>query len=82
MRKVLIRNNYNILIIKYFSHFINRNSRGLVELGDLHDSGVRIISIGDGIYFPNESDPSQTRLNQLDRFCFAKLDLIKREGWE
>ncbi len=29
-----------------------------------------------------EGDPSQTTLNRLDRFCFAMLDLIKREGWD
>ena len=30
--------------------------RGLVELEDLRDAGVRIISIGDGIDFPNDDD--------------------------
>ena len=29
---------------------------GLVELEDLRDAGVRIISIGDGIDFPNDDD--------------------------
>ena len=47
---------YDILIIKDFSRFSRRNSRGLVELEDLRDAGVRIISIGDGIDFPNDDD--------------------------
>ena len=47
---------YDILIVKDFSRFSRRNSRGLVELEDLRDAGVRIISIGDGIDFPNDDD--------------------------
>lgn len=43
---------YTILIIKDFSRFSRRNSRGLAELEDLRDAGVRIISINDGIDFP------------------------------
>ncbi len=29
-----------------------------------------------------EGDPLQITWNRLDRFCFAMLDLIKREGWD
>ena len=47
---------YDILLVKDFSRFSRRNSRGLVELEDLRDAGVRIISIGDGIDFPNDDD--------------------------
>ena len=47
---------YDILIVKDFSRFSRRNSRGLVELEDLRDAGVRIISIGDNIDFPNDDD--------------------------
>lgn len=47
---------YDILIIKDFSRFSRRNSRGLVELEDLRDAGVRIISIGDGIDYPTYDD--------------------------
>ena len=47
---------YDILIVKDFSRFSHRNSRGLVELEDLRDAGLRIISIGDGIDFPNDDD--------------------------
>ena len=56
MRKVLVDHTYDILIVKDFSRFSRRNSRGLVELEDLRDAGVRIISIGDGIDFPNDDD--------------------------
>ncbi len=54
MRKKLVTHQYDILIVKDFSRFSRRNSRGLVELEDLRDAGVRIISIGDGIDFPNK----------------------------
>ena len=50
------RTGCDILVIKDFSRFSRRNSRGLVELEDLRDAGVRIISIGDGIDFPNDDD--------------------------
>ena len=56
MRKGLIQHQYDILVVKDFSRFSRRNSRGLVELEDLRDAGVRIISIGDGIDFPNDDD--------------------------
>ena len=56
MRKGLISHKYDILVVKDFSRFSRRNSRGLVELEDLRDYGVRIISIGDGIDFPNDDD--------------------------
>lgn len=56
LRKELFRKKYDILIIKDFSRFSRRTSRGLVELEDLRDAGVRIISIGDGIDFPTSDD--------------------------
>ena len=56
MRRGLMSHKYDILIVKDFSRFSRRNSRGLVELEDLRDAGVRIISIGDGIDFPNDDD--------------------------
>lgn len=56
MRRGLMNHRYDILIIKDFSRFSRRNSRGLVELDDLCDAGVRIISIGDGIDFPNDDN--------------------------
>ena len=56
MRRGLMHHQYDILVVKDFSRFSRRNSRGLVELEDLRDAGVRIISIGDGIDFPNDDD--------------------------
>ena len=56
MRRELMAHKKDILIVKDFSRFSRRNSRGLVELEDLRDAGVRIISIGDGIDFPNDDD--------------------------
>ena len=56
MRKGLMSHKFDILIVKDFSRFSRRNSRGLVELEDLRDAGVRIISVGDGIDFPNDDD--------------------------
>lgn len=56
MRRGLMAHKYDILLVKDFSRFSRRNSRGLVELEDLRDAGVRIISIGDGIDFPNDDD--------------------------
>lgn len=56
MRRELMAHRLDILVIKDFSRFSRRNSRGLVELEDLRDAGVRIISIGDGIDFPNDDD--------------------------
>ncbi len=56
MRSKLVKHEHDILIVKDFSRFARRNSRGLVELEDLRDAGVRIISIGDNIDFPNDDD--------------------------
>ena len=56
MRRGLMAHRYDILVVKDFSRFSRRNSRGLVELEDLRDAGVRIISIGDNIDFPNDDD--------------------------
>ena len=56
MRRELMGHRMDILIVKDFSRFSRRNSRGLVELEDLRDAGVRIISIGDNIDFPNDDD--------------------------
>ena len=56
MRRGLVSHKFDILIVKDFSRFSRRNSRGLVELEDLRDAGVRIISIGDGIDYPQQED--------------------------
>lgn len=56
LRPLLMNGTYDILVIKDFSRFSRRNSRGLVELEDLRDAGVRIISIGDAIDYPTYDD--------------------------
>ena len=56
MRRELMAHRMDILVVKDFSRFSRRNSRGLVELEDLRDAGVQIISIGDNIDYPNDDD--------------------------
>ena len=56
MRPYLMGRKFDILVVKDFSRFSRRNSRGLVELEDLRDAGVRIISIGDSIDYPTYDD--------------------------
>lgn len=55
-RKLMDGKGTKILIVKDFSRFSRRNSKGLVELEDLRDAGVRIISIGDSIDYPTFDD--------------------------
>ncbi len=56
LRKRLMSGKTKVLIVKDFSRFSRRNSKGLVELEDLRDAGVRIISIGDSIDYPTFDD--------------------------
>lgn len=56
LRRKMLLHDYDILIIKDFSRFSRRNSKGLVELEDLRDAGMRIISIGDSIDYPTFDD--------------------------
>ncbi len=56
MRRQMMAHQIDILVVKDFSRFSRRNSRGLVELEDLRDAGVRIISIGDNVDYPNDDD--------------------------
>lgn len=56
LRKRLLSGEVKVLIVKDFSRFSRRNSKGLVELEDLRDAGVRIISIGDSIDYPTFDD--------------------------
>ena len=56
LRKKLMNSHIRVLIVKDFSRFSRRNSKGLVELEDLRDAGVRIISIGDAIDYPTYDD--------------------------
>ena len=56
LRRKMFQHEYDILIIKDFSRFSRRNSKGLVELEDLRDIQMRIISIGDSIDYPTFDD--------------------------
>jgi len=56
LRPKLMDMTYDILIVKDFSRFSRRNSKGLVELEDLRDAGLRIIAIGDSIDYPTYDD--------------------------
>ena len=56
LRPKLMSYEYDVLIVKDFSRFSRRNSKGLVELEDIRDAGVRIISIGDNIDYPTHDD--------------------------
>ena len=56
LRRELEKGKYDILVIKDFSRFSRRNGLGLVELEDLRDMGVRIISIGDSVDYPTHDD--------------------------
>lgn len=56
LRPRMLNGEYDILIVKDFSRFSRRNSKGLVELEDLRDAGMRIISINDNIDYPTYDD--------------------------
>ena len=56
MRRGLLNHTYDVLVVKNFSCFSRCNSLGMVELEDLRDAGVRIISIDDEIDFPRDDE--------------------------
>ena len=56
LRAKMMSRDYDILVVKDFSRFSRRNSKGLVELEDLRDAGMRIISINDSIDYPTYDD--------------------------
>ncbi len=65
MRRLLLNGTYKLLIVKDFSRFSRRNSRGLAELEDLRDAGLRIISIGDNVDYPTNEDWLQIQFRFL-----------------
>lgn len=65
MRKKLMNKEHDVLIVKDFSRFARRNSKGLVELEELRDNGVRIIAIGDAIDYPTHDDWMQIQFRFL-----------------
>jgi DNA invertase Pin-like site-specific DNA recombinase len=56
VRPLLMDGTYDVLIVKDLSRFSRRNSKGLVELEDLRDAGLRIIAIDDNIDYPTCDD--------------------------
>ncbi len=56
MKKALLRQEFDMLIVKDFSRFGRRNSLGLLELENFRDNGVRVISIGDSVDYPTNND--------------------------
>lgn len=56
LRKKMLRLEYDILIVKDFSRFSRRNIKRLVELEELRDTDMRIISIGDNIDYLTYDD--------------------------
>ena len=69
MRPNLLNGYYSILVVKDFSRFSRRNSKGLAELEDLVEAGVRIISIGDAIDYPTDGDWNNIQM----RFLFNEM---------
>lgn len=69
LRPLLMNGDYKILIVKDFSRFSRRNSKGLGELEDLRDAGVRIISITDNIDFPTYDEWHNIQI----RFLFNEM---------
>ena len=73
MRRELMAHKKDILIIKDFSRFSRRNGAGIVELEYLRDAGVRIISVDDGIDFPNDDAWERIQLffflNEMPMIC-------------
>lgn len=65
MRVKLFSGKYDILIVKDLSRFSRRNSRGLVEIEDLRDVGIRIIAIGDNIDYPTNDDWFRIQFDNL-----------------
>ena len=65
MRALLFSHYYDIVIVKDFSRFSRRNSLGLLELEQLRDAGVRIISITDNVDYPEKEDWMQIQFRFL-----------------
>lgn len=72
MRKKLMNKEYGILIVKDLSRFSRRNSKGLVELEDLRDIGLRIIAIDDNVNF-SAADGMDGWLNIQLRFLMNEI---------
>ena len=62
MRRLLLENQYDILIVKDLSRFSRRTGKGLAEFEDLIEKNIRIIAIGDGVDYPLKSDWMKIKL--------------------
>ena len=77
MCRDMMTHKIDLLVVKDFSRFSRRNSRGLVEPEDLRDAGVRIISIGDNIDYPTEILPgSRSRRTKRSRMSKAQANIF------
>lgn len=54
---------HDIMIVNDLSRFSRRNGRGLVELEDLRDMGIRIISLAERIDYPAKDDWLQIQIH-------------------
>ena len=63
----MMTHKIDLLVVKDFSRFSRRNSRGLVEPEDLRDAGGRIISIGDNIdYLAREQESANETIEDVE----------------
>lgn len=65
MRPLLMKGEYDILIVKDLSRFARNLVYGYAELEELKDAGVRTIAIGDDLDYPDNEDWFKTHLQML-----------------
>lgn len=65
MRTLLMKGEYDILIVKDLSRFARNLVYGYAELEELRDTGVRTIAIGDDLDYPDNEDWFKTHLQML-----------------
>lgn len=65
MRPLLMKGEFNILIVKDLSRFARTLVYGLAELNELSDAGVRTIAIEDNLDYPDNADWFKTHLQML-----------------
>ena len=73
MKRAMLDSQYDVLLVKDFSRFSRRMSKGFGELEDLMDLGIRIISIGDNF----DSLNSQEWLNVQFRFMLNEMPVTE-----
>lgn len=65
MRTLLMKGEYDILIVKDLSRFARTLVYGYLELEELRDAGVRTIAIGDDLDYPDDNNWFKTHLQML-----------------